>query len=83
MRAMSSDQRSTVDEADYVPVAQMMINHLRRAGQPFVTPEAVEDFVGADKVEVGPLALEHNINRTLENTGPPPPVHPSTFLSFA
>ena len=28
-----------------------MFNHLRRPGQPFVTPDAVADFVEADKVE--------------------------------
>ena len=32
-------------------VAEMMFNHLRRQGQPFVTPEAVADFVDADKME--------------------------------
>ena len=36
-------------EAD--AAATMMFHHLRRAGQPFVTPDAVADFVEADKVE--------------------------------
>ena len=32
--------------------AAMMFNHLRRPGQPFVTPEAVADFVEGDKVRL-------------------------------
>lgn len=46
--ALSGETTTTEQEADYV--AQMMFNHLRRAGQPFVTPAAVADFVDADKV---------------------------------
>jgi len=46
---LTNDTVSTNIEADYV--AQMMFDHLRRAGQPFITPEAVADFVEADRME--------------------------------
>jgi len=39
----------TEREAD--EAARMMLTHLRRAGQPFVTPDAVGDFIEADQVK--------------------------------
>ena len=47
--ALGGDTTTVEQEAD--AAATMMFNHLRRAGQPFVTPDAVADFVEADKVE--------------------------------
>ena len=47
--ALHGDATTVEQEAD--AAATMMFHHLRRAGQPFVTPDAVADFVEADKVE--------------------------------
>ena len=40
---------SSPEDAD--AAATLMFQHLRRSGQPFVTPEAVGDFIEPDKVE--------------------------------
>lgn len=42
-------ESTTEQEANHV--AKLMFNHLRRAREPFVTPDAVADFIEADKVE--------------------------------
>ena len=45
-------QGDTETERAADAAAAMMFNHLRRPGQPFVTPEAVADFVEGDKVSL-------------------------------